>query len=81
MAEADAMAAAGIFQNMTAPGNLSITRRQTSSGTFWMANIARKGIVPWGDNSTYAVFRNVRDYGATGNGVTVSPGVLLCGLL
>lgn len=72
VAEADAMAAAGTFRNVTAPGNLTMTRRQASSGTFWMASIARKGIVPWGDNSTYAVFRNVRDYGASGNGVTVS---------
>ncbi|KAB5517285.1 pectate lyase superfamily protein-domain-containing protein [Coniochaeta sp. 2T2.1] len=70
VAEADAMAAAGIFPNMTTTGNSTLTGRQTSSGTFWMASTARRGIVPWGDNSTYAVFRNVRDYGATENGVT-----------
>lgn len=37
-----------------------------------MQGLARKGSVSWGDNSTYLVFRNVRDYGAVGNGVTVS---------
>jgi hypothetical protein len=35
-----------------------------------METIARKGTVPWGDDPTYKVFRNVLDYGATGNGVT-----------
>ncbi|KAK3896383.1 pectate lyase superfamily protein-domain-containing protein, partial [Staphylotrichum tortipilum] len=63
VAEADAAAAA-------AGNSRRVTRRQAPTGTYWMQNIARKGIVPWGDNSTYAVFRNVRDYGATGNGVT-----------
>jgi hypothetical protein len=35
-----------------------------------MGGIDRKGTVPWGYNATYAVFRNVLDYGAIGNGVT-----------
>lgn len=35
-----------------------------------MESLARKGTVQWGDNATYTVFRNVRDYGAVGNGVT-----------
>ena len=41
-----------------------------AKGTYWMGSIARKGTVPWGDNATYAVFRNVLDYGAVGNGIT-----------
>ncbi|KAK1959917.1 pectin lyase-like protein [Colletotrichum sublineola] len=49
-------------------GNL--TRRAAGSGTFWMGNIARKGTVPWGEDSGYKVFRNVLDYGAVGDGVT-----------
>ena len=71
VAEADALAAArsGSFSNVPA-GN--VTRRQTSAGTFWMQGLARKGRVPWGGNSIYAVFRNVRDYGAVGNGITAS---------
>ncbi|KAK1703500.1 LOW QUALITY PROTEIN: pectate lyase superfamily protein-domain-containing protein [Colletotrichum lupini] len=47
----------------------NITRR-AAAGSYWMESIARKGIVPWGDEPSYAVFRNVLDYGATGNGVT-----------
>lgn len=53
----------------------NLTRRQSSAGTFWMQGLARKGTVPWGDDPTYAIFRNVRDYGATGNGITVSQAV------
>ncbi|KAK4102737.1 glycoside hydrolase family 55 protein [Parathielavia hyrcaniae] len=59
VAEADAVTTFG-----------NTTRRQAPSGSFWMGSIARKGVVPWGDDSTYAVFRNVLDYGATGNGIT-----------
>ncbi|EAQ92534.1 hypothetical protein CHGG_00769 [Chaetomium globosum CBS 148.51] len=47
-----------------------IKRRAPVRGTYWMETIARKGTVPWGDDPTYKVFRNVLDYGATGNGVT-----------
>jgi len=60
VAEADA---AGI------PGNLT-KRAVPAKGTYWMGSIARKGTVPWGDNATYAVFRNVLDYGTVGNGIT-----------
>jgi hypothetical protein len=41
------------------------------AGTFWMESIARKGTVPWGDDPSYKVFRNVKDYGAKGDGITV----------
>jgi len=60
VAEADAAAQAG-----------NLTKRQ-SSGTFWMGGIARQGTVPWGGDNSYAVFRNVRSFGAVGDGVTVS---------
>jgi hypothetical protein len=41
-----------------------------ASGSSWMATIQRKGTMPLGSDSSYKVFRNVRDYGATGDGVT-----------
>ncbi|KAI9867747.1 MAG: hypothetical protein M1823_009108, partial [Watsoniomyces obsoletus] len=39
---------------------------------YWMENIEHKGSFPraWGGNSAYRVFRNVKDYGAVGDGVT-----------
>lgn len=61
VAEADAVGGAG-----------NVTKRAVAaSGTFWMGSIARKGTVPWGDDPDYKVFRNVLDYGAVGDGVTV----------
>jgi hypothetical protein len=60
VAEADAV---GVIRNLT-------KRAVAAKGTYWMGGIDRKGTVPWGDNATYAVFRNVLDYGAVGNGVT-----------
>ncbi len=35
-----------------------------------MQSLARKGTVPWGNDASYVVFRNVLDYGAVGDGVT-----------
>lgn len=55
------------------PSNSSssgVKRRVPVRGTYWMETIARRGTVPWGDDPTYQVFRNVLDYGAAGNGVT-----------
>lgn len=54
-------------------GGAAVTRRQVAGGgTYWMGSITRKGSVPWGDDPDYAVFRNVVDFGAVGDGVTVS---------
>ncbi|GAB0145580.1 hypothetical protein EsHS_00006007 [Epichloe bromicola] len=47
-----------------------LTKRDTAAGTYWMEHISRKGTVPWGDDPNYKVFRNVRDYGAVGDGKT-----------
>ncbi|KAJ3557789.1 hypothetical protein NM688_g1277 [Phlebia brevispora] len=38
---------------------------------FWMQNIQHQGVAPFNsDASTYQVFRNVKDFGAKGDGVT-----------
>ena len=63
VAEADAVATTG---NAT-------KRAVAAAGTYWMQSLARKGTVPWGNDPEYVVFRNVLDYGAVGDGVTVSP--------
>jgi hypothetical protein len=47
-------------------------RQSASSGTFWMEHLARKGTVAFAASSNYTVFRNVLDYGAKGDNVTVS---------
>ncbi|KAJ4157126.1 hypothetical protein NW754_008768 [Fusarium falciforme] len=38
--------------------------------SFWMEKFKRKGTVLWADDIDYKVFRNVRDFGAVGNGLT-----------
>ncbi|KAJ2894209.1 hypothetical protein MKZ38_007825 [Zalerion maritima] len=37
--------------------------------SFWMGQVSHKGTMPWGDDPEYNVFRNVIEYGATGNGL------------
>lgn len=77
MAEAEAVAPPEGVNSGTAypvPSNSSrssgVKRRAPVRGTYWMETIARRGTVLWGNDPTYKVFRNVLDYGATGNGVT-----------
>ncbi|KAM0271938.1 hypothetical protein ACHAQH_008876 [Verticillium albo-atrum] len=37
---------------------------------YWMEEIAHQGLSPYNDDPGYQVFRNVRDFGAAGDGVT-----------
>lgn len=39
----------------------------SSSSSYWLANIQRQGTVAFGSNSSYQIYRNVKDYGATGS--------------
>jgi hypothetical protein len=52
-------------------GAWSNATQKRDTGEFWMENIKRQGTVPYGGDASYKVFRNVKDYGATGNGATV----------
>lgn len=38
-----------------------------SSSSYWVSTITRQGTVAFG-NSSYQIFRNVMDFGATGDG-------------
>jgi hypothetical protein len=43
-----------------------------ASAPFWLQNIQHQGIAPYSQSpSSYKVYRNVKDYGAKGDGVTV----------
>ena len=69
-----AAAAALVAEAEAVDGLGNLTKRAVvapRAGTFWMESIARKGTVPWGDDPNYKVFRNVKDYGAKGDGITV----------
>jgi glucan 1,3-beta-glucosidase len=41
-----------------------------ANAPFWMQNIKHQGIAPYNGASSYQVFRNVKDFGAKGDGVT-----------
>ncbi|KAH9476319.1 putative glucan endo-1,3-beta-glucosidase [Psilocybe cubensis] len=62
------------WQSIASPGPRSSDENQgrstTSSSPFWMEKIKHQGISPFNANpSTYKVFRNVKDYGAVGDGI------------
>jgi len=46
----------------------ALDKRQSSS--YWMETISRQGQPAYNTDKTYKVFRNVKDYGAVGDGVT-----------
>ena len=40
------------------------------AAAYWMEDIAHQGVAPYHPDPDYQVFRNVKDFGATGDGVT-----------
>jgi hypothetical protein len=47
------------------------SEQAASPGTFWMQHVARKSLATDEAGSEYSVFRNVMDYGAKGDNLTV----------
>ncbi|KAI9687063.1 MAG: hypothetical protein M1822_002473 [Bathelium mastoideum] len=57
-------------RNHTSREPTGLEKRQSTS-SYWLANIKRQGAIPYGNsNTSYNIFRNVKDYGAVGDGVT-----------
>ncbi|KAL4880128.1 pectate lyase superfamily protein-domain-containing protein [Aspergillus karnatakaensis] len=52
----------------SAQDSVDIVARQSSQ--YWVGTIEHQGTVPFGDNPDYQVHRNVKDFGAVGDGVT-----------
>ena len=46
------------------------TTASPGMSSYWVANIARNGSVAFGDTSSYQIFRNVKEFGAKGDGST-----------
>ncbi|KAI4249362.1 MAG: hypothetical protein LQ352_005683 [Teloschistes flavicans] len=46
-----------------------IQTQNATSSSYWLANIRRQGTVAYGD-SNFQIFRNVKDFGAKGDGTT-----------
>ena len=61
----EAVPMASTSANTTTPKKVAST-----SSSYWVANIQRQGTVAFGNDTSYKVFRNVQDYGATGDGTT-----------
>lgn len=54
-------------------GSTIVQHETRQSKDFWLENMKHQGAWPWGKNkSDFKVFRNVKDYGAKGDGTTVS---------
>lgn len=49
--------------------NKSVSRAAFDQPTWWLSQIARKGTVAYG-SPNYQIYRNVKDFGAKGDGVT-----------
>jgi glucan 1,3-beta-glucosidase len=56
----------GVAAASGAPGGASTA----AAGGYWLASIQRQGAVAFGNSSSYKVYRNVKDYGAKGDGST-----------
>ena len=52
-----------------APTSKNLESRQAAS-SYWVADIQRQGTVPFSSDAGYKVFRNVKDYGAKGDGTS-----------
>ncbi|KAL2705751.1 hypothetical protein AAEP93_001001 [Penicillium crustosum] len=52
------------------PNVLATTQKTTAASSYWVADIERQGVVPFAKSTDYKIFRNVKDYGAKGDGST-----------
>ncbi|KAJ5385529.1 hypothetical protein N7517_003440 [Penicillium concentricum] len=50
--------------------NVLATTEKRAASSYWVANVERQGIVPFAKTPDYKIFRNVKDYGAKGDGST-----------
>lgn len=54
-----------------APADTTTTPTQNSaSSNYWLASIKRQGTPAFSNSSSYTIYRNVRDFGAKGDGTT-----------
>lgn len=48
--------------------SLLLAAASGARAAFWMEEIRHRGIAPFNLDKSYPIFRNVRDYGAKGDG-------------
>ncbi|CAI7632733.1 unnamed protein product [Penicillium viridicatum] len=49
---------------------LATTEKTTAASSYWVADVKRQGVVPFAKSTDYKIFRNVKDFGAKGDGST-----------
>ncbi|KAM0259874.1 hypothetical protein ACHAQJ_003119 [Trichoderma viride] len=54
---------------LAAPAPAAEEKAAAAATSWWLPNIARQGTVPYSGASGYQIYRNVQDFGATGDGV------------
>ncbi|KAI1457217.1 glycoside hydrolase family 55 protein [Annulohypoxylon moriforme] len=65
-----ALLALRLFSGSVEAGqSTAVQQRQSTGSDYWVADIKRQGVAVYAD-SGYKVFRNVKDYGAKGDGAT-----------
>lgn len=42
------------------------TTNVATTSSYWLASIKRQGTIPFGNSSSYVIYRNVMDFGAKG---------------
>ncbi|OJJ45637.1 hypothetical protein ASPZODRAFT_68840 [Penicilliopsis zonata CBS 506.65] len=63
----DAVPVAGASASVSAAFS---SASSASSSSYWVGSIKRQGTIPFGNNTSYQIYRNVKDFGATGDGST-----------
>ena len=64
-----ALPVASITQSANAsitPGVPASPGTTQSSSSYWLSTMRRQGAVPFGNSTSYSVYRSVKDYGAKG---------------
>jgi hypothetical protein len=59
-----------VFLSITASSAAPVAQTRQASTGYWLADIDHKGQVPFGNNTEFKIWRNVKDYGAVGDGST-----------
>ncbi|KAJ5131227.1 uncharacterized protein N7515_007266 [Penicillium bovifimosum] len=66
---ASLVAAVPLNNPVTAVNNvLATTEKTLAPSSYWVSNVERQGTIPFAKTPDYKIFRNVKDYGAKGDG-------------